>query len=155
SGAGDGAAGAAAGVSLRRAAGPARGDGSGGTMTAASGGDLFIVDDNPDNLTLLTGILREAGDNVRMVNNGRRALQAVQKHLPELILLDVSMPDMDGYEVCRQLKADPHTRDVPVIFLSALDDVRDKVNALRAGGVDYITKPFQAEEVLARVEIQL
>jgi serine/threonine protein kinase len=122
---------------------------------SAKGGDLFIVDDNPDNLTLLTGILREAGYRVRMINNGRRVFQAVQQHPPELILLDVSMPGMDGYAVCRQLKADERTRGVPVIFLSALDEVLDKVNAFRAGGVDYITKPFQAEEVVARVESQL
>ncbi len=118
-------------------------------------GDVFIVDDNPNNLGLLTGILRGAGYGVRMANNGRRALAAVRAHPPELILLDINMPDIAGYAVCEQLKSDERTRDIPIIFLSALDDVQDKVSAFRAGGVDYVTKPFQAEEVLARVESQL
>ena len=121
-------------------------------MTA---GRIFIVDDNAHNLTLLTNLLREAGHDVRMANSGRRALAAVALHPPELILLDISMPEMDGYAVCAALKDDARTRDIPVIFLSALDDVQDKVSAFRAGGVDYVTKPFQAPEVLARVEAQL
>src|SRR5207237_8370719 len=91
----------------------------------------------------------------RMANRGRRALEAIRAAPPDLIMLDITMPEMDGYEVCRQLKADPITRDVPVIFISALDDVLDKVKAFKVGGVDYVTKPFQAEEVLARIENQL
>src|SRR5262249_20046811 len=77
------------------------------------------------------------------------------RHPPELVLLDVNMPDLNGYAVCERLRAAPETRELPVVFLSALDDVRDKVSAFRAGGVDYVTKPFQAEEVLGRVESQL
>ncbi|MDQ2676545.1 MAG: response regulator, partial [Actinomycetota bacterium] len=121
-------------------------------MTAA---DVFVVDDNPNNLDLLVGILREHGYGARMASDGRRALAVVRAHRPELILLDIKMADMDGYEVCRELKADPTTREIPVIFISALDDVFDKVKAFKTGGVDYITKPFQAEEVVARVENQL
>jgi CheY-like chemotaxis protein len=118
-------------------------------------GEIFVVDDNPNNLNLLTTILREAGHVVRVANSGRRALAAVQARPPELILLDVNMPDMDGHEVCARLKADARTERVPVIFLSALDDPGEKVSAFRQGGVDYITKPFHVEEVLARVEGQL
>lgn len=120
-----------------------------------AGGDLFVVDDHPDNLTLLTGLLREAGHRVRVANSGRRALAAIRAKPPELVLLDISMPDLDGYAVCRELKADPETKAIPVLFLSARDDVGDKLAAFRAGGVDYVTKPFQSEEVLARVDTQL
>jgi serine/threonine protein kinase len=117
--------------------------------------ELFIVDDNANNLNLLTGILRGAGYAVRMANSGRRALAAMQRQPPQLVLLDINMPEMSGYELCEALKRDPRTEKVPIIFLSALDDVRDKVSAFRSGGVDYITKPFHAEEVLARVDSQL
>jgi serine/threonine protein kinase/AmiR/NasT family two-component response regulator len=120
-----------------------------------SAGDVFIVDDNPNNLNLLTRILRDAGYQVRMANSGKRALSAVQQNPPHLILLDINMPEMDGYAVCRALKQDPRTESIPVIFLSALDDVDEKLNGFRAGGVDYVTKPFHAEEVLARVESQV
>jgi serine/threonine protein kinase/AmiR/NasT family two-component response regulator len=120
-----------------------------------SAGDVFIVDDNPNNLNLLTRILRDAGYQVRMANSGKRALVAVQQNPPHLILLDINMPEMDGYAVCRALKQDPRTESIPVIFLSALDEVDEKLNGFRAGGVDYITKPFHAEEVLARVESQV
>jgi CheY-like chemotaxis protein len=118
-------------------------------------GDIFIVDDSADNLAVLSGMLRAAGHSVRMANGGRRALEAIAARPPELVLLDVNMPDLDGYEVCKALRAAPASRDLPVVFLSALDDARDKVNAFRAGGADYITKPFGAEEVLARVEHHL
>jgi DNA-binding response OmpR family regulator len=120
-----------------------------------SAGDVFIVDDNPNNLALLAGILRQAGYHVRAANDGRRALSMVGALKPELIMLDITMPGMDGFEVCRRLKADEALRDVPVIFISALDDVMDKVTAFKVGGVDYVTKPFEAAEVLARVESQL
>jgi diguanylate cyclase (GGDEF)-like protein len=118
-------------------------------------GDVFVIDDNPNNLALLTGILRQAGYRVRAANDGRRALSMVKALKPELIMLDITMPELDGFEVCSRLKADEELSDVPVIFISALDDVLDKVTAFRVGGVDYVTKPFQAEEVLARVETQL
>jgi CheY-like chemotaxis protein len=120
-----------------------------------SAGALFIVDDNPHNLGLLAGILREAGYEVRSAQSARRALPALRTQTPELLLLDINMPDMNGIELCRALKAEPGTADLPVIFLSALDDVADKVSAFDAGGVDYVTKPFQREEVLARVATQL
>jgi CheY-like chemotaxis protein len=118
-------------------------------------GDIFIVDDSADNLAVLSGMLRAAGYSVRMANGGRRALAAITARPPELVLLDINMPDLDGYQVCRALREQPVFRDIPIVFLSALDDARDKVNAFRAGGADYVTKPFQAEEVLARVEHHL
>ena len=118
-------------------------------------GEVFVVDDNPNNLSLLARILREASFSVRVAQSGRRALAAMRAHPPELVLLDVSMPDLDGYEVCAALRADEVLRDIPVIFLSALSDVADKLEAFRAGGQDYMTKPFQAEEVLARARMQI
>jgi DNA-binding response OmpR family regulator len=124
-------------------------------MTLAANADILIVDDTPANLNVLSAILGKRGYRVRPAINGALALKAAQKAAPDLILLDVQMPGLDGYEVCRQLKADAQTRGIPVIFISALDDVLDKVEAFQVGGVDYITKPFQIEEVLARVENQL
>jgi PleD family two-component response regulator len=124
-------------------------------MTLSSNADILIVDDTPANLNVLSAILGRRGYRVRPAINGALALKAAQKAAPDLILLDVQMPEMNGYQVCRQLKADAQTRDIPVIFISALDDVLDKVEAFQSGGVDYITKPFQIEEVLARVENQL
>jgi PleD family two-component response regulator len=123
-------------------------------MTLANA-DILIVDDTPANLNVLSAILGKRGYRVRPAINGTLALKAAQKAAPDLILLDVQMPGLDGYEVCRQLKDDPHTRAIPVIFISALDDALDKVEAFQVGGVDYITKPFQIEEVLARVENQI
>ena len=116
---------------------------------------IVIIDDVPDNLRLLAGILKNRGYKVRPAPNGARALATILKEPPELILLDIMMPDMDGYEVCRQLKADERTKDIPIVFLSALYEVFDKVKAFKAGGVDFITKPFQMEEVLARVRTHL
>lgn len=118
-------------------------------------GDILLVDDNPINLDLLSGMLFERKYRVRVATSGRRALAAVRSCSPDLILLDITMPEMDGYEVCRQLKSDQATREVPVIFISALDETMDKVKAFEVGGVDYVTKPFQFEEVLARIENQL
>jgi len=117
--------------------------------------DILLVDDTPDNLRLLSLMLTENGYKTRKVINGERALQAVKIIAPDLILLDINMPDMNGYEVCRRLKKTPETRDIPVIFISALDDVFDKIKGFQVGGVDYITKPFQGEEVLARVNTHL
>jgi PleD family two-component response regulator len=124
-------------------------------MSLLTNADILIVDDTPANLTVLSAILGKRGYRVRPAINGTLALKAAQKAAPDLILLDVQMPGLDGYEVCRQIKADAQTRAIPVIFISALDDVLDKVEAFQVGGVDYITKPFQIEEVLARVEHQL
>ena len=117
--------------------------------------DILIVDDTPNNLRLLSEILSDNGYKVRKAPNGRWALQAVEIVPPDLILLDIRMPEMDGYEVCRRLKASSHACDIPVIFISALDDATDKVHAFEVGGVDYITKPFQVHEVLARVSNHL
>ncbi len=116
---------------------------------------ILVVDDTPANLRLLSGILANQEYMVRPVPDGSLALSAAEAEPPDLILLDIMMPDMSGYEVCEQLKADERTRDIPVIFLSAKTEVLDKVKAFEIGGVDYITKPFQAEEVLARVETHL
>lgn len=118
-------------------------------------GDILIVDDTPTNLRLLSQILAERGYKVRAVLDGAHALAAAQAAPPDLVLLDIRMPRMDGYEVCRRLKADARTKDIPVLFISALGETEDKVKAFALGGVDYITKPFQAAEVLARVETHL
>jgi sigma-B regulation protein RsbU (phosphoserine phosphatase) len=118
-------------------------------------GDLLLVDDMPANLRLLSQMLSERGYRVRAVTSGSRALAAAGAAPPDLILLDIKMPQLDGYEVCKRLKEEPQTRDIPIIFLSALDQTEDKVKAFAAGGVDYITKPFQMEEVLARVQTHL
>ena len=116
---------------------------------------ILIVDDLADNLRVLSATLAEQGYGVKCAKNGTMALRGAMAAPPDLILLDVKMPDIDGYQVCQQLKAAPATRDIPVIFMSALDDVLDKVRAFEVGGVDYITKPFQVEEVLARIKSQL
>lgn len=118
-------------------------------------GNILIVDDTPENLQVLSATLSECGYKVRGVVNGKMAIRAARSASPDLILLDIRMPEMNGYEVCEQLKGDPQTTKIPVIFISALDEVLDKVKAFDIGGVDYITKPFQVEEVLARVENQL
>lgn len=118
-------------------------------------GNILVVDDTPDNLRVLSASLAEQGYQVRCVKNGAMALLTAQKEPPDLILLDIKMPDMDGYEVCEKLKSNQLTHDIPVIFLSALDDIFDKVKAFNVGGVDYMNKPFQVEEVLIRVKHQL
>jgi signal transduction histidine kinase len=125
------------------------------TLETTPGGNILIVDDTPANLRLLSNMLAEQGYKVRSVINGQMALTAAQASPPNLILLDIRMPEMNGYEVCERLKADEDTRDIPIIFISALDATQDKVKAFTVGGVDYITKPFQLEEVLARVETHL
>nr|WP_017712080.1 response regulator [Prochlorothrix hollandica] len=118
-------------------------------------GDILIVDDTPNNLRVLHSALTAQGYKVRSVTNGRMALTVAETAQPHLILLDIRMPDWDGYEVCQRLKANTKTQDIPVIFLSALDEVFDKVKAFQVGGVDYVTKPFHMEEVLVRVKNQL
>ncbi|MBE9092941.1 response regulator [Tychonema sp. LEGE 07203] len=118
-------------------------------------GNILVVDDTPANLRLLAGILNGNGYKVRPVPSGELALSAAKGMPPDLILLDIMMPEMNGYEVCEKIKADERTRDIPVIFISAINDVLDKVKAFAVGGVDYITKPFQMEEVLVRVETHL
>ena len=117
--------------------------------------NILIVDDLPTNLRLLSQMLSEEGYGVRAVTSGAHALASVAAAAPDLILLDIRMPGMDGYAVCEQLKAQDKTREIPVIFISALGETEDKVRAFATGGVDYVTKPFHVEEVLARVRTVL
>jgi PAS domain S-box-containing protein len=117
--------------------------------------DILVIDDTPENLNLLSTMLIDRGYKVRSVTKGSTGIRGAQVMPPDLILLDVNMPQMNGYEVCAHLKADDRTREIPIIFISALEAVSDKVKAFQAGGVDYITKPFQIEEVLARIETHL
>ena len=128
---------------------------SGSTIQMLPKANILLVDDRPKNLRLLTDLLEEQGYEVQQAISGAVALQAVSLAPPDLMLLDINMPEMDGYSVCQQLKADPNTRDIPVIFVSALDEPWDKVKAFSSGGSDYISKPFKVVEVLARVENQL
>lgn len=117
--------------------------------------DILIVDDTPANLRVLSEMLKQQGCRARTVPSGKLAIQAALNKPPDLILLDINMPDMNGFEVCKILKEDDKLKGIPVIFISALTDTIDKVKAFSAGGVDYITKPFQFEEVKARVETHL
>jgi PleD family two-component response regulator len=116
---------------------------------------ILIVDDSRESSLLLATILGSQQYRVQNVHDGMTAVQEVRAAAPDLILLDINMPHMNGYEVCHQLKSDPHTKDIPVIFISALDEVVDKLEAFTAGGSDYITKPYEPGEVLARVASQL
>ncbi len=118
-------------------------------------GNILIVDDIPDNLRLLSKLLAARGYNVRPAPSGTHALSSAQKDTPDLILLDVVMPEMNGYEVCRILKSQERTKNIPVIFLSALSELEDKMAGFEVGGVDYITKPFHEKEVMLRVETHL
>ncbi|MDM8568233.1 hybrid sensor histidine kinase/response regulator [Thiotrichales bacterium HSG1] len=117
--------------------------------------DILIVDDAPINLRALSQTLMEVGYKVRPANNGKVALKVAESLLPDLVLLDIMMPDMDGYQVCRCLKSNEKTKNIPVIFISALTDGLDKIKAFEAGGIDYIMKPFHKEEVLARVDTHI
>ena len=116
---------------------------------------LLLVDDNPTNLQVLYQTLETTGCKLLVAKNGEAALSIAQKASPDLILLDIMMPGIDGFEVCRRLKADPATANIPVIFLSALTDTKDKVQGLQLGAVDYVSKPFQPDEVIARVDTHL
>jgi DNA-binding response OmpR family regulator/anti-anti-sigma regulatory factor len=120
----------------------------------AGDGLILIVDDSPANLGVLSNALVQSGFDVAVARDGTMALDQVQVDAPDLILLDVLMPGIDGFEVCRQLKANPSTREIPIVFMTALSDAVDKVMGLELGAVDYITKPFQQEEVLARIKSQ-
>ena len=117
---------------------------------------ILLVDDNAANLQMLYQLLEKSvGGKLLVAKSGEAALAIARKQIPDLILLDIMMPGIDGYEVCRRLKADPATERVPIIFLSALDETADKVKGLQLGAVDYVSKPFQAEEVIARVNTHL
>ncbi|MFA5191704.1 MAG: hybrid sensor histidine kinase/response regulator [Verrucomicrobiia bacterium] len=116
---------------------------------------ILVVDDTPENLQLLNGMLKSHGYKARPVPSGEMALRAAKSDPPDIILLDINMPEMNGYEVCRHLKSDPALAAIPVIFISALNETMDKVKAFGLGGVDYVTKPFQFEEIHARVETHL
>jgi len=118
-------------------------------------GNILVVDDVPANLRLLSKILGEHGYRTRPIPDGTLAIESARIEIPDLILLDIRMPGMNGYQVCKRLKSDDLTKDIPVIFISALDATHDKVKAFAFGGVDYITKPFQAEEVIARVDAHI
>ncbi|MBF0331021.1 MAG: response regulator [Candidatus Omnitrophica bacterium] len=118
-------------------------------------GDILVVDDSLANLELLMAVLMDGGHQVFTANSGSRALDAIKTRLPDLILLDIGMPDIDGYEVCRRLKADPAVKNIPVIFLSAFGDIKDKQKGFEVGGVDYVTKPFIPDEVLFRVQAHI
>jgi len=118
-------------------------------------GNILVVDDTPANLQLLMGLLSIKGYTVRPIPGGKLALEGIHLDYPDLILLDIQMPELDGYEVCKHLKADPRTQNIPVIFISALDDIFDKIKAFEVGGIDYITKPFHAEEVFSRVKTHI
>lgn len=116
---------------------------------------VLIVDDNPANLGVLSDTLDQVGLEVWVAQSGKISLERVNYALPHLILLDIMMPEMDGFETCRQLKANPKTRDIPIIFMTALSDTEHKVEGFNLGAVDYITKPFQQDEVLARIKLHL
>jgi two-component system NtrC family sensor kinase len=118
-------------------------------------GTILVVDDNPTNIQVLFDVLSEIGYRVAIAKSGEAALQRLQSYHPDIILLDVMMPGIDGFETCQRLKSDPNTRDIPVIFMTALSDSIDKVKGLSLGAVDYITKPIQHEETLARIQVHL
>ncbi|QTA79271.1 Two component system response regulator, GGDEF domain-containing [Desulfonema limicola] len=119
------------------------------------GSSILIVDDNPKNLQVLASILRTSNYKVAMVKDGAKAIKFISSRKPDLILLDIMMPELDGFEVCQKLKQSKTSKDIPIIFISALSETEDKVKGFEAGGVDYITKPFQQQEVLARVKTHL
>ena len=116
---------------------------------------ILVVDDHPNNLRVLTNTLNQAGYQTLIANSGDRALYQISNQPPDLILLDVMMPGIDGFETCRRLKANPDTAQIPVIFMTALNDIDNKIVGFEAGAVDYITKPFQIKEVLVRVDTHL
>ncbi|HEY9599469.1 MAG TPA: response regulator, partial [Cyanophyceae cyanobacterium] len=124
-------------------------------QTPTSKGNILVVDDTPANLHLLIKILTKQGYKAQSVTNGNLALKAIESNRPDLILLDILMPGMDGYATCQILKESTQTQYIPVIFISALNEVSDKVRAFSLGGADYITNPFQEEELVARIENQL
>ena len=124
-------------------------------MEQTQKGVILVVDDTPENLGVLFDYLDQFGFTVLLVQNGDNALKQAERNHPDLILLDIMMPEMNGYEVCTRLKEMPETRDIPVIFITAMSEARNKTHGFEVGGVDYITKPFHAAEVKARVKTHL
>ena len=124
-------------------------------LASSQPANILIVDDQPDNIKILTQILCDQGYKLRKAIHGEMALTSAFSKPPDLILLDIVMPGIDGYEVCKKIKENPTTSDIPIIFISAFNEAFNKVKAFEVGGIDYITKPFQAEEVLVRVQLQL
>lgn len=116
---------------------------------------ILIVDDSPTNLNLLSGFINNCGWRILIANHSNQAIQVAETEQPDLILLDVVMPETDGFETCKHLKSHASTHDIPIIFMTAVMDNLEKVKGLSIGAVDYITKPFQAEEVIARIKIHL
>ncbi len=116
---------------------------------------ILIVDDHLANLKVLFAFLKDEGFDIRILESGAQAVELLSHTLPDLILLDVMMPDMDGFTLCRRIKSAPRTENIPIIFLTALDDVKDKIAGFEAGGADYVTKPFQQIELLARINTHL
>ncbi|MGD1905099.1 MAG: response regulator [Leptolyngbyaceae cyanobacterium] len=125
------------------------------TPSQSETGSILVVDDNPTNLSVLSDVLSEAGYRFRVAMDGSSALTLVDRSQPELILLDVQMPGVDGFEVCRRLKNNPRTQSIPVIFATAAADAESKAKGFAVGAVDYIPKPFQEGEILARVRVHL
>jgi two-component system, sensor histidine kinase and response regulator len=123
--------------------------------TELAGARLLIVDDAPQNLRLISDFLAEQGFELMLTRSGAQALEKIHLGTPDLVLLDVRMPDMDGFEVCRRLKAEPAVADIPVIFMTAMDDMGHKLEGFRVGAVDYVTKPIQREELVARIRLHL
>jgi DNA-binding response OmpR family regulator len=118
-------------------------------------GRILVVDDTPANLQLIADFLSGCGYEVLPAQEGEEALKRATLALPDLILLDVMLPDTDGFDVCRRLKEQPETRDIPVIFMTALVETQDKLNGFAAGGIDYVTKPLQLSEILARMDTHM
>lgn len=118
-------------------------------------GTLLIVDDNLKNLKVLLGLLKDRGFNIIVAQNGEEALERASHWLPDIILLDVMMPGLDGFEICHRLKANETTREIPIIFMTALTDVESKLKGFELGGVDYVTKPVEYQEVMARLKAHL
>lgn len=123
--------------------------------TSSAMPNILIVDDVPENLQLLSAMLKSNGYSVRPATNGKLAIDAILRSPPDLILLDIKLPDLDGFQICNKLKSQDSVKDIPIIFISALNETKDKLAAFECGGVDYVTKPFQEREVIARVQTHL
>jgi len=124
-------------------------------LSKSQPGTVLIVDDNTENLKVLTAILKNEGLKIRVSMNGQAALESIEEEIPDLVLMDIQMPVMDGYEACQRLKSHEQYKEIPVLFISAMSDIFNKVKAFKVGGIDYIPKPFNNEEVISRVRVHL